>query len=60
MQKISTQLVLRLDDYKLLTSYLNSWHGNTLVERNSTQELQAELKRARLVDKDDFRRIPSG
>jgi regulator of nucleoside diphosphate kinase len=54
MQKISTQLVLRLDDYKLLTSYLNNWYGNTMVERKSAQELQAELKRARLVDKDDF------
>lgn len=54
MQKINNQLVLRLDDYKLLTSYLNNWNGNTLVERNSAQELQAELKRAKLVDKDEF------
>lgn len=54
MQKISNQLVLRLDDYKLLTAYLNNWNGNTLVERKSAQELQAELKRAKLVDKDDF------
>ena len=54
MQKINNQLVLRLDDYKLLTAYLNNWNGNTLVERKSAQELQAELKRAKLVDKDDF------
>lgn len=54
MQKINNQLVLRLDDYKLLTAYLNNWNGNTLVERKSSQELQAELKRAKLVDKDEF------
>src|ERR1700751_406125 len=54
MQKINNQLVLRLDDYKLLTAYLNNWNGNTLVERKSAQELQAELKRAKLVDKDDL------
>lgn len=54
MQKLDSQLILRMDDYKLLTSYLNNWYGNTLVERKSAQELQEELKRARLVDKDDF------
>jgi len=54
MQKTSTQLILRLDDYKILTSYLNNWYGNTQVERKSALDLQAELKRARLVDKDNF------
>lgn len=54
MEKTSTQLILRLDDYKILTSYLNNWYGNTQVERKSALELQAELKRARLVDKDNF------
>jgi regulator of nucleoside diphosphate kinase len=54
MQKMNNQLVLRLDDYKLLTAYLNNWNGNTLVERKSAEDLQAELKRAMLVDKDDF------
>lgn len=54
MQKIKNQLVLRQDDYKLLTAYLNNWNGNTVVERKSTQALQEELKRARLVDKDNF------
>jgi regulator of nucleoside diphosphate kinase len=54
MQKINNQLVLRLDDYKLLTAYFNNWQGNTVVERKSTQVLQEELKRARLVEKEDF------
>ena len=54
MQKINNQLVLRLDDYKLLTAYFNNWQGNTVVEKKSTQVLQEELKRARLVEKEDF------
>lgn len=54
MQKLSTQLVVRLDDYKLLTAYLNNWNGKTMVERKSAQELQEELKNAKLVEKDEF------
>lgn len=54
MQKLSTQLVVRLDDYKLLTAYLNNWNGKTMVERRSAQELQEELKNAKLVEKDEF------
>ena len=54
MQKINNQLVLRLDDYKLLMAYFNNWQGTTVVERKSTQVLQEELKRARLVEKKDF------
>lgn len=54
MQKLNNQLVLRLDDYKLLTAYLNNWHGNTMVERRSVEELQAELRKAKLVEKEEF------
>lgn len=54
MQKLSNQLVVRLDDYKLLTAYLNNWNGKTMVERRSAQELQEELKKAKLVEKDEF------
>ncbi|MBO9565893.1 MAG: GreA/GreB family elongation factor [Niastella sp.] len=54
MQKINNQLVLRLDDYKLLTAYFNNWQGNTVVEKKSTRVLKEELKRARLVEKEDF------
>lgn len=54
MQKINDQPVFRLDDYKLLTAYLNNWHGNTAVERRSVQELLDELKQAKLVDEDEF------
>lgn len=54
MTSINNQLILRVDDYKLLTALLNNWYGNTLVERKSAQDLQEELKRARLVGKEDF------
>ncbi|WP_276479748.1 GreA/GreB family elongation factor [Paraflavitalea pollutisoli] len=54
MQPLNAQLILRLDDYKLLTAFLNNWYGNTPVERKSALDLQEELKRARLVERDEF------
>ena len=54
MQKINNQLVLRKDDYKLLISYLNGWHGKTAFDRRNAEDLQTELKKAKLVNKDDF------
>lgn len=54
MQKIIKQLVLLEDDYKLLISYLNSWHGKTALDRENALSLRAELKKAKLVNMDDF------
>jgi regulator of nucleoside diphosphate kinase len=54
MQKINNQLVLTKDDYKLLISYLNGWHGKTAFDRRNAEDLQTELKKAKLVNKDDF------
>ena len=54
MQKINNQLVLRKDDYKLLISYLNGWHGKTAFDRRNAEDLQTELRKAKLVNKDDF------
>jgi len=54
MQKINNQLVLRKDDYKLLTSYLNSFYGKTPLDRRNAEDLLAELKKAKLVNKDNF------
>lgn len=54
MQKINNQLVLRKDDYNLLISYLNGGHGKTAFDRRNAEELHAELKKAKLVNKDDF------
>jgi regulator of nucleoside diphosphate kinase len=54
MKKINNQLVLRKDDYSLLVSYLNGSRGKTPFDRQNAEELQAELKKAKLVDKTDF------
>jgi regulator of nucleoside diphosphate kinase len=54
MEKINNQLVLRKDDYKLLVSYLNGGYGKTAFDRRNAEDLHAELKKAKLVNKDDF------
>ena len=54
MQKINNQLVLRKDDYKLLISYLNGGSSKVAFDRRNAEGLQAELKKAKLVNKDDF------
>jgi regulator of nucleoside diphosphate kinase len=54
MKKISKNLVLRKDDYSLLTSYLkNVWSQSTFNKRDA-DELQAELQKARIVEADEF------
>ncbi len=54
MQNLNTQLVLTRDDYKLLTSYLNGMFGKTAFDRKNSEDLKAELKKAKIVDKDKF------
>jgi len=54
MQKINNQLVLTKDDYKLLISYLNGRYSKTTFDRRNAEDLHAELKKAKLVNKGDF------
>lgn len=54
MQKVNNQLVLRKDDYSLLLGYLNGVFGKTAFDRRNAESLQAELRKATLVNKDDF------
>lgn len=54
MKKTNNRLVLLRDDYKLLISYLNGGHGKTAFDRRNAEGLQTELKKAKLVSKDDF------
>jgi regulator of nucleoside diphosphate kinase len=54
MKKTNNQLVLLVDDYKLLISYLNGGYSKTAFDRRNAEELQTELKKAKLVHKDDF------
>jgi Transcription elongation factor len=54
MLTINNDLVLRKDDYKLLVSYLNGANAKTAFDRRNAVALQAELKKAKLVEKDEF------
>lgn len=54
MKKINNELVLTKDDYKLLITYLNGANVKTAFDPQNAADLQAELKKARLVDKDDL------
>ncbi len=54
MQNINKQLVLRKDDYSLLISYLTGGNKRTAFDRRNAEDLQSELKKAKLVNKDDF------
>ena len=54
MKKIKNNLVLRKDDYSLLVSYLNNARRQSTFDRRNAEELTAELKKATLVNKDDF------
>lgn len=54
MEKINTRLVLTTEDHKLLTSVLNGIWGKTAFDRKNAEDLKAELKKAKIVNKDDF------
>jgi len=54
MQKLKNQLILLREDYKLLMSYLNGWQRKSAFDRRNAEELHAELKKAKLVNKDAF------
>jgi regulator of nucleoside diphosphate kinase len=54
MQKLNKQLVVTRDDYKILTSILNASWAKTQFDRKNTEELMAELKKAKLVSNDNF------
>ena len=46
--------MLLKDDYKLLLSYLRGSYGKTTFDRRNAEALHAELKKAKLVNKDVF------
>ncbi|MEO6069967.1 MAG: GreA/GreB family elongation factor [Chitinophagaceae bacterium] len=54
MQKIKKQLVLIKEDYELMIGYLRGGFGRTSFDRQNAEELEAELKKAKLVNKEDF------
>ena len=54
MKKIKNNLVLRKDGYSLLVSYLNNARRQSTFDRRNAEELTAELKKATVVNKNDF------
>ena len=54
MKKIKNNLVLRKDDYSLLVSYLNNARRQSTFDRRNAEELTDELKKAIVVNKNDF------
>lgn len=54
MEKVKKQLVLRKDDYETLIACLRSSQGRAAFDRQNMEDLETELKKARLVNKDDF------
>jgi regulator of nucleoside diphosphate kinase len=54
MKKINNQLVVMKDDYNLLKTYLTNRSGKTTFDKKNAEDLLAELKKAKLVSKDEF------
>ena len=54
MLQLNNELVLRTDDYKVLISYLHGGNAKTSFDPRNAAALQTELKKAKLVDKEDF------
>ena len=54
MQKTQTQLILTEDDYNLLNGYLNTAMYRSAYDRRNADILQAELRKAKLVNKNEL------
>ena len=54
MIQLNNELVLRTDDYKILIAHLNGGNARTAFDPRNAEALHAELKKAKLVDKENF------
>ena len=54
MQQVKEQIVLRRDDYEIIMIHLKQGIAKATFNRQDADELKAELKRAKLVDKTEF------
>ena len=48
------QLILRKDDYDLMIGYLRGGFGRSTFDRRNAEDLEMELRKAKLVSNDDF------
>ena len=53
MQQINDELILRKDDYDVINAYLRGI-GRSSFDNHNAKELEVELRKAKLVDKDEF------
>jgi regulator of nucleoside diphosphate kinase len=54
MQNPNNKLILLKEDYKIMMGLLNHWHGKTVFDRRNAEELHSELKKAKVVGRDEF------
>jgi regulator of nucleoside diphosphate kinase len=54
MEAVKEQLILRKDDYELMVAYLKGSLDRNSFDRHNAEELEAELRKATLVGKDNF------
>ena len=54
MRKEKSSLVLRKDDYEIMIAYLRGGKRTTMFDRKNAEELETELKKAKLVSKEEF------
>ncbi|OQP64061.1 hypothetical protein A3860_21880 [Niastella vici] len=48
------QLIVRKDDFDIITTYLKTGETRSSFDRHNVMELEAELKKAKLVSKENF------
>ncbi|HEY9364792.1 MAG TPA: GreA/GreB family elongation factor [Chitinophagaceae bacterium] len=54
MQTVKNQLVLREDDYQIMIAHLRGSYARSSFDKRNAEELEAELKKAKLVSKENF------
>src|ERR1044072_8065223 len=54
MQTTKEQLIVKKDDYNIITTYLKNGRNRSSFDRYNVMELEAELKKAKLVSKENF------
>ena len=56
MKKNKLSLVLLKEDFEILIAYLKGRFNRNLFDRQNAEQLEAELKKATLVNREDFPR----
>jgi len=54
MQNLKQQLIVRKDDYETIMNYLKRGSARNSFNRKDVEDLEAELRRAKLVDKEEL------